>query len=185
MPILKRESDVFPADLFDLPGERFPWWVAHTKTRQEKALARVLEPRGVPFYLPQREHRKRRAGRNFVSYLPLFPGYLFFRGSDSERLAALKSNLILRLLPVPEQSLLQEELAQLRVLQQSGASLVPFTPIHPGDPVRIAEGPFEGYTGIVLREKRGPRLVVCVSMLRKSVIVELPREVLAAKSRSG
>ena len=78
MPLLKREPDSFPAAVFELPVEASPWWVAHVRSRQEKALARFLRPLAVAFYLPQGEHRTRRAGRTFVSYLPLFPGYLFF-----------------------------------------------------------------------------------------------------------
>src|SRR5450756_1795851 len=71
MPLLKREPDLFPEGLFDLPVKSHPWWVAHVKSRQEKALARHLQPLGIPYYLPQREQKIRRAGRKFVSYLPL------------------------------------------------------------------------------------------------------------------
>jgi transcription antitermination factor NusG len=175
MPLLRREPDIFPATVFDLPVESSPWWVAHVRSRQEKMLARYLQPLGVAFYLPQREHRVRRAGRTFVSHLPLFPGYLFFRGSADRRLAALRSNLIVKVLDVLNQDLLGEELAQLHAIQQSGASLVPCEPIAPGDAVRIVEGPFKGYTGVVLRGAQRPRLVVSISILRKAVAVELER----------
>jgi hypothetical protein len=36
-----------------------PWWVAHVKSRQEKTLARHLQPLGIPYYLPQREQKIR------------------------------------------------------------------------------------------------------------------------------
>jgi len=72
MPLLKREPDVFPEDLFGSEcGE--PWVVAHVRSRQEKVLARHLHSVAVPHYAPQREKKVRRAGRNFTSYLPLFP----------------------------------------------------------------------------------------------------------------
>jgi hypothetical protein len=177
--LLKREPDSFPTAVFELPAEASPWWVAHVRSRQEKALARFLRPLGVPFYLPQREHRVRRAGRNFVSFLPLFPGYLFFRGSAAERLTALRSDLIVKVLDVLDQDLLGQELAQLHALQQSGASLVPCDPVASGAAVRIVEGPFKGYTGIVLRGGERPRLVVSISILRKSVSVELERGAVA------
>jgi hypothetical protein len=47
MPLLKREPDLFPGDLFDLSVESHPWWVAHVKSRQEKALAQHLQPLGL------------------------------------------------------------------------------------------------------------------------------------------
>ncbi len=181
MPLLKAGVDLFPPNLFllELSETDFPWWVAHVRSRQEKGLARYLLSLKIPFYLPQREHRTGRAGRTFVSYLPLFPGYVFFRGSGVHRHATFRSNLVVRILNVPDQGLLNRELAQLRALQQSGASLVPCPDIAPGDAVRIVEGPFKGYTGVVVRGAARPRLVVSVSMLRRAVAVEFERDVLA------
>lgn len=179
MPILKREPDVFPQSLFTLSEVDFPWWVAHVRSRQEKSLARYLRLFGIAFYLPQREQRIQRKSRDFVSYLPLFPGYVFFRGSKEHCSTAWRSNLVARLLDVHDQGLLNRELAQLRELQQGGASLVPHRYGGPGDKVRITDGPFQGYTGVVLQEKGRLRLVVSVSLLRRAVAVEFEREILA------
>jgi transcription antitermination factor NusG len=110
--------------------------------------------------------------------LPLFPGYVFFRGAGAHRVAALRSNLIVKTLGVPDQRLLSEELSQLRKLQESGASLVPYTPLVPGDAVHVVEGPFKGYTGVVLQGGERPRLVISITMLRKAVAVEFEREAL-------
>jgi transcriptional antiterminator RfaH len=180
MPILKRGLEIFPQALFELRAAEYPWWVAHVRSRQEKALVRYLEPLHVPFYLPFREQKRRRAGRTFRSYLPLFPGYVFLRGGEHDRVTALKSNLLVRVIPVPDQALLDAELAQLNALRESGASFYPCTPIEPGDPVRITDGPFRGYSGVVLRHKGGLRLIVTITMLRKAVLVELEREAVAS-----
>jgi hypothetical protein len=176
MPILKRGLEIFPDGLFQLSGEEYPWWVAHVRSRQEKALARYLEPFHVPFYLPQRVQRRRRAGRRFVSYLPVFPGDLFFRGGEADRLRTIKSNLLVRLIEVTDQELLGSELGQVYALSQAGASFFPCAPIEPGAAVRITEGPFEGYSGVVLRQKGKMRLIVSISMLRKFISVELERD---------
>lgn len=179
MPLLKRGTEIFPAHLFELPEAEFPWWIAQTRSRREKTVARHLEDCGVPFYLPQREKKIRRAGRVFVSYLPLFGGYLFFRGADRERLAALRSNMLARVLPVAAQELLGVELSQLRALQEAGASLLPCVPVLRGQSVRVTDGPFSGYTGVVLQEKGRQRLVVSVTALRKDILVEFERDILA------
>ncbi len=179
MPLLGWNTDLFPSSLFELSESDFPWWVAHVRSRQEKALARHLLPLEIPFYLPQREHRVRRSGRTFVSYLPLFPGYVFFRGPADRRHAALRSNLIVKVLDVTDQGLLARELLQVRQLQEAGADLVPYFDLVPGDPVRITDGPFKGYTGVVLRTRARMRLVVSISMLRQAVAVEFERDVLA------
>jgi transcription antitermination factor NusG len=182
MPILRRETDVFPQSVFELSQTDLRWWVAQVQSRQEKALARHLKPLGVPFYLPLWEKRSRRGGRVFLSYLPLFPGYVFCRSLATARLGARRTNLITRILDVADQGLLAEELAQLRALQESGASLFPCSEFVPGDPVRIVEGPFKGYHGVVLRGQGRPRLLVSISMLRKAVAVEFEREMLVPAS---
>ena len=179
MPLLRREPDLFPQDLFDLPVESHPWWVAHVRSRQEKALARHLQPLGIPYYLPQREQKIRRAGRNFVSYLPLFPGYLFFRGTDDDRYAALRSDLVGRVIDVVDQPLLDAELGRLLTLQESGLPLVSHPYIEPGSAVSITDGPFRGYSGIVIRAKGRLRIVISISLLRTSFAVELDREAIA------
>ena len=179
MPLLPREVDHFPEDVFGLPLSEFPWAVAHVKSRAEKALARHLGALRVPFYLPLGERRVRRGGRAFASYIPFFPGYVFLRGSATSRARVLRDNLVVRLLDVPDQALLDVELGQLHDLQKAGAPLIPFPWLGPGDPVRIQEGPFRGYLGVVAREKGAQRLVVSVSMLRRSVAVELRRDALA------
>lgn len=178
MPLLKWTTDLFPSELFGLSPGDFPWWVAHVRSRQEKALARHLLPLEVPFYLPQQEKRIRRAGRTFVSYHPLFPGYLFFRGSAAERNAALRSNLIVKVLEVRDQDLLASELHQIRQLQEAGASLIPYSDVVPGDSVRVTDGPFRGYVGVVTRIQGRARLLVSISMLRQAAAVEFDREVI-------
>jgi transcriptional antiterminator RfaH len=179
MPLLGRELDLFPQNGLELSVEEFPWSVAHTRSRQEKALARHLAPLGVPFYVPQHEKKTRRGGREFVSHLPLFPGYVFLRGGAAERQAALRSNLVVRILEVKDQALLGGELVQLRALQLSGATFAALEELSPGDPVRVVEGPFRGYTGVVLRGQTRLRLLVSVTMLRLSVAVEFERVALA------
>jgi transcription antitermination factor NusG len=179
MTLLRLETDLFPTDVFELSETAVPWWVAHVRSRQEKALARHLVQFGVPFYLPLHEKRVRRGGRQFVSHLPLFPSYVFCRGGGEERLAALRTHLVCQILDVAQQEVLNGELAQLRFLQESGVSLEPQPVFAPGDAVRVTEGPFEGYVGVVVRCGGRPRLIVSISMLRKSVAVEFDRAVVA------
>ena len=178
MPILEREPDLYPKGLFEQPNRESPWWVAHVRSRQEKSLARHLLSRGVDFYLPKRIKEVQRAGRKFTSYLPLFPGYVFCCGDRAARSTALASNLIVQILDVGDQKLLHQELDNLYELQQSGLPLVPHPYLGPGDAVEIHNGPFKGYRGQVVREKGPLRLVVTVSLLRRSVAVELDRELL-------
>ena len=182
MPILKREVDAFPETLFELEQ---PWWVAHVRSRQEKALARYLQSFHVPFYLPQIEKRVRRNGRTLTSYIPLFGGYLFFRGEDEERSRALRSGFVVNVLDPLDQATLAGELAQIHALQLGNGRLTPHPYLAPGDFVVVTEGGFKGYRGQIVREKGKERLVVSVSLIRQSVSVELDREHLAPSTLTG
>lgn len=185
MPILEPEVALYPSHQFELSEVALPWHVARVRSRQEKILARHLLGQEVGFYLPLLQKEVRRSGRRFVSHLPLFPGYVFFRGSVAERLAALQSHVIVNLLPVQDQRLLHRELANLWSIQQAGLPLVAHPYLGPGDAVEIVDGPLKGWTGTVLREKGRLRLVVSVTFLRQSVAAELDREILVPLRRSA
>src|SRR5258706_14816515 len=169
MPLLPKEADLFPDELFALPAGSFPWHVAYVRSRQEKVLARRLREGGIPFYLPQIERVVERSSRRFRSYVPLFPGYVFFRDSTRGCDVALRSGVTVQIIEVEDQVLLGAQLAQIRHLQLTGASFEVYEELAPDDVVSIMTGPFRGYIGAVVRGARGNRLVVSVSLLRKSI----------------
>ena len=200
MPLLKHEPEIYPPDLLAPaadpaepphagngagpvngahPADFGPWRVAHTRSRQEKRLARHLLQSEVPFYLPQREHRFRAGDRWRLSHLPLFTGYVFFRGGADARLKALKSNLVVHLLAVLDEEELERQLRSLWLLQCTGAPLIPHPSLGPGDEVEVVDGPLKGYRGKVLREKNRLRLIVSITLLRQSVAAEVDRAALA------
>ncbi len=155
------------------------WWVTYTLSRQEKTLARHLLHWEIPYYLPQREHRIRAGDRWRKSHLPLFTGYVFFHGDLHDRLMALRSNVVVKLIQAPAPEELASQLRSLWLLQMTGAPLVPHPYIGPGDEVEIFQGPLRGYRGQVLREKGKYRLVVSISLLRQAVSTEVPRDAVA------
>ena len=179
MPILRRESEIFPSDLFSMP-DGGPWTIVHVRSRQEKAVARLFMDRKQPFYLPQIEKQVRRDGRTFKSFIPLFGGYLFIRLNDDTRQTLWSTKAIVRMIQVDDQELLDQELRQIRALQEAGAVLVAHPDIGAGDAVRIDDGVFHGYVGIVVRELDATRLVVSITALNKSVTAEFPRESVVA-----
>jgi len=179
MPILSKECEIFPDDLFEMPVAEAPWEIAQLRSRQEKSVARLLLDGGMPFYLPQVKQTKKSSGRTFVSHLPLFPGYIFLRRVEGLRQTLWRTSSVANMIEVSDQAQLTAELLQIRQLQSNGAFLTPLMDLVPGDAVRVEEGAFSGYTGVVTKERGALRLIVSVSILRKSVAVEFPREVLA------
>ncbi|MHC4443441.1 MAG: transcription termination/antitermination NusG family protein [Planctomycetota bacterium] len=70
-----------------LPGQ---WYVAHTRSRNEKALANELQHMKIFNYLPLTPHQTRSPVTRRISRsnLPVFPGYLFFKGTEEQRYRA-------------------------------------------------------------------------------------------------
>jgi transcription antitermination factor NusG len=185
VPILKREPDFLPETLFELPPDQYPWWVVHVRSRQEKVLARECRHREIPFYLPLREHKNRRDPRHRISWLPLFPGYVFVRGDlEHERIELLKTNVCVRIIPVLDQQGLGHDLAQVMRLQELGLPLRAHPALQEGSVVRVAEGPFEGMSGIVTSLKGKNRFIISVRFIHRSVSVELDRDELVPGEKS-
>lgn len=150
-----------------------PWWVAHTKSRNEKALACQLVKKDVPYFLPMHWKISKSRGRTLRSLLPLFPGYLFFSGGDDERLEVLKTNRTASILPVQNQARLIEELLPIETLLKLGKTVLPHEYIKIGQRCRVTAGPLVGTEGIVVQTPKETRLVLQVDMLGQAASVEI------------
>lgn len=179
MPILERETSVYPLSLFedcepecDQSDRR--WWAIFTKARNEKALARELERFDIPFFLPLVPRRSRIRNRYVESYNPLFSGYLFLYGRDDERVRALTTNRVSLMLAVPDQVQLRNDLRQLHHLIAIDAPLTVERRLAPGRRVRIKYGPMRGIEGVVTQRRGGQRrLLVAVEFLQSGVSIEI------------
>jgi transcription antitermination factor NusG len=175
MPILKEERNILPDDLLeresDGAGRR--WWAVYTKARQEKALARDLVERCVPFYLPLVERTTLVRGKRMRSLAPLFSGYVFLCANDDERLKALRTNRTSQLVAVPDQQRLKHDLRQVQRLIAAKAAVTLEPRLSPGQRVRVKSGSFLGIEGVVEACRGGCRLIVEVKFLQQGVSVEI------------
>lgn len=154
------------------------WWVAHTKARNEKALAWQLASKAVPYFLPMHWKVSKSRGRTFRSLLPLFPGYLFFCGDDDARLEVLKTNRTANILIVENQPTLVEELTPIETLLQLGKPVIPHDYIKVGQQCRVTAGPLMGTEGIVIETPTETRLVLQVDMLGQAASVEIAADMI-------
>ncbi|MHC5083358.1 MAG: transcription termination/antitermination protein NusG [Planctomycetota bacterium] len=149
------------------------WWVAHTKSRNEKALAWQMVHKEVPYFLPMHWKATKSRGRTFRSLLPLFPGYVFFCGGDDQRLEVLKTNRAANIISVDNQARLVEELLPIEKLLQLGKSVIPHEYIKVGQRCRVTAGALMGTEGIVVQTAKETRLVLQVDMLGQAASVEI------------
>jgi transcriptional antiterminator NusG len=149
------------------------WWVAHTKSRNEKALAQDLISRNISYFLPMTWQVRRKSGRTLRSLLPLFGGYLFFCGTEDERVELLRTNRVANLITVDDQAKFVRELSQIESALRAGAPLIPHKYIEAGQHCRVIAGPLMGLEGIVVRTKGTMRLVLQVDILGKATSAEI------------
>lgn len=149
------------------------WWVVHTRSRNEKALAHDLISKNISYFLPMSWKVSRRSRRTVRSLLPLFSGYLFFCGQEDQRVELLQTNRVANLIEVNDQETLLNELAQLDQALRTGAPLTPYKYIKAGQRCRVIAGPLIGMEGIVVRSKNDIRLVLQIDMLGQAASVEI------------
>lgn len=165
-PILYPEGLMIP----QLSGQ---WWVVHTKSRNEKALAQDLIAKKIPYFLPMSLNIRRHRERTFKSLLPVFTGYMFFCGKDLDRVEVLKTNRVAGIIDVVDQTKLIGELAQIEQALRAGAPLLPHDYIKKGQWCRVTAGPLMGLEGIVLEVRKITRLVLQIEMLGQATCVEI------------
>ena len=149
------------------------WWVAHTKSRNEKALAHDLVGRNINYFLPMTWRVWRRSRRTMRSLLPIFSGYLFFCGGENQRLELLRTNRVANVIEVKDQQQLLSELIQIEQALRAGAPLSPYKYIKAGQRCRVIAGPLFGLEGIVVKTKNVTRLVLQIDMLGQAASVEI------------
>lgn len=154
------------------------WYVAHTRARQEKKLAEELSRLKIPHYLPLRQSvtRSRTTRRVSRSMLPLFRGYLFFKGGEEQRYRALQTHRIAHVLNVPDQRQLVNELLHIQRLLANTPELLVARNLKTGNWVRIIAGPLQGLEGVIEYLAKGAKLNLNVTILGQSVSVEVAND---------
>jgi transcription antitermination factor NusG len=178
MPVLDREIDLHPADLFERESlaEELSrqWWAFYTRSRREKEMMRKLLALDVSFYGPVIPRRRRSpSGRVQTAYLPLFPNYVFVHGDDSSRYAALTTNCVSRCIEVGDGARLAADLRRIRRLTEHGAPLTAEQRLEAGGRVRVRSGALQGLEGVVVNRHGKTRLLVSVDFLQQGASLAL------------
>jgi len=153
------------------------WYALNVRPRFEKFVRTHLEEKGYEVFLPTYTATRRWSDRVKSVTLPLFPSYVFCRFDVNARLPILVTpgvNFVVGSGKTPV-SVEENELSAIRCVMESGVATQPWPYLQVGDTARIEAGPLEGLSGIVMRMKGSCRLVVSVSLLMRSVSVELDR----------
>lgn len=161
----------------DIRNQQWPWFAILARTSREKTASFLLENAGYECFLPISKYMRRWSDRMKEVEVPLFPGYFFCRMNPHNRLPVLMTPGVIQIVgvgktPIPVG---EEEIAAIQRVGKSGLPTMPWPYMQVGQVVRIEEGPLRGLTGIVIKIKLGVKLVLSVSLLQRSVAVEIDR----------
>jgi len=152
-----------------------PWFALQVRTQREGHVADHLIGKGYELFLPVCTCRKRWSDRIKKVEVPLFPGYLFCRFDPNDRLPILKTPWLLQIVGfnhIPA-AVDNDEINAIKKLVSSGVLTEPWPFVGVGDKVRIDSGPLRGVVGILTEFRGNHRLVVSITLLQRSVAVEI------------
>ena len=144
-------------------------YVLHVKPRTEKKVFAHLASLGCVRYLPLYVKVTKVQRRKVKRELPLFPGYVFASLPGECRRKMLETNLVVRLLSVPNARELVHQLRQVDRVLKRAPNFKVANPFKAGDHVRVKAGPLFGLDGYVRREGADAKIVVTIDILGQAV----------------
>ena len=155
-----------------------PWFAVRVKSRSEKSVAAIARYNGFEQFLPLYRSRRRWSDRIKSLDLPLFPGYVFCRIDPVCRLQMLTIPGVQHIVgagktPLPVND---AEIAALQLAAQSGLPAEPWPFLRAGQRVLLENGPLAGLEGLLVEIRKNYRLLLSVSLLNRSVAVEIDRD---------
>src|SRR5215472_1850040 len=154
------------------------WFALRVKSRSEQLVSTMIRNKGFEEFVPMYSSRRRWSDRMKSIECPLFPGYVFCRLDPRNRLPLLTVPGVMHFvgigqIPVPID---EQEIAAIQAAVRSGLTAEPWPYVEIGQKVRLEEGPLAGLEGICVGHSKQQRLIVSVTLLRRSVAVTVDRE---------
>ena len=157
--------------------ERFgnDWFAVQARAGREHLSAAHLRARGYDVLMPSYYEVRQWSDRVKKVQRALFPGYLFCRLTEDTLSKVVTAPGVIRIIgnsdgPIPVDA---AEMATLRRVIDTSLAVEPFPFVREGDVVAVVDGPLCGAQGVVLRSKGRHRLIVSISLLHRSIAVEI------------
>jgi transcription antitermination factor NusG len=165
------------SDLQSRVASQLPWFALQVRCRREALVLAHLQARGYECFLPLYKSVRRWSDRLKEVEQPLFPGYLFSRFDFHSRGPLLMTPGVQQIVgvggsPTP---VAESELESIQRALASGLSSQPWPYLQVGDQVRVIYGSLTDLEGILIHFKGCHRIVLSLTLLRRSVAVEIDR----------
>ncbi|SRR5258708_4601619 len=163
------------------------WFALQVKRRFEQTCARLLRSKGYEEFLPLcKSPSTGNVARARTEVEPLFPGYVFCRLTENAKGPVVTTPGVIRVVGYggTPSSISDEEIASIRTFVESGRPVYPWPYFDFGQRIRLTAGPLRGVEGSFIRIKNVSRLVVSISLLRRSAAVEIDADWVVSASPS-
>jgi transcriptional antiterminator RfaH len=164
--------------LLESGGGALPWYVIHTKPRQEQIAAENLLRQNYRVYLPKIKQFRRGCGRQCAQLEPLFPRYLFLQpDSAAHSISPVRSTLGVSVLVRFGQEpavIRAETLHAIREFEtrRNAARDEDISPFRPGVRIQVADGLLAGMEGLI-SDVSHERVVVLMQLLGQDTRVSM------------
>lgn len=151
------------------------WFATQVRIGREHHCAHHLQMRGYEVFLPCYSENRRWSDRTKTIRHPLFAGYLFCRVSGEVMGKIVTLPGVVRIVGDGRRPIAipAGEIEALQRIVAADLKPQPWPFLETGRRVRLEVGPLRGTEGIVVKSGGGERVVVSISLLRRSVAVEV------------
>ena len=160
------------------PGGSAPkasWFALQVRSRKEGYVASQIQGQGIECLLPTYKSVRKWSDRVKEVEQPLFPGYLFCRFDFQNRRPVTTTPGVLQIVGYGRTaiSISDEEIQSLQLAVSSGMPKQPWPYLEVGQRVRVNYGTLSGLEGILVNVKGNHRVVLSVTLLQRSVAMEV------------
>jgi transcription antitermination factor NusG len=151
------------------------WYALQVWSRKEASVLAHLRGLGYECLLPTYKCQRKWSDRVKELEQPLFPGYLFCRFDFQMRRSLVMAPGVIQIVgngktPLP---VADHEIEKIQLAMGSDAPRQPWPFVEVGERVRVNFGSLHGLEGILINFKGSHRVVLSISLLQRSVAVEV------------
>jgi transcription antitermination factor NusG len=158
--------------------EPLRWYAVYVRSHYENVVQESLAGKGYCAFSPCYRMRRKGPDRTTEVIRPLFPGYVFGQFDPSLRLPVLTTPGVVKIVgsrngPEPIDD---AEILSIQAIVKSDRPIQPWPFLRVGQRVEVTAGPLSGVVGTLLKVKDEYRLIASITLLQRSIAVEIDRD---------
>jgi transcription antitermination factor NusG len=159
-------------------SEGLRWYALQVHARKEQLVASQLENRSLECFLPTYKSLRKWSDRTKEIQQALFPGYVFCRFDYENRQPVVMTTGVTQVVGNGKSAIpiADAEIEALQVAVGSGIATQPWPYLRTGEFVQINYGHLAGLQGILVNFKGNHRVVLSVTLLQRSLALEVELE---------